>query len=60
MICDTCIFLEIFGKKGVNEFWNKCALLDIWNLEEGDECEYCQPAGQIQPVESDNQETVMI
>ena len=40
MICNDCIHLETFGEKSKNEFWNKCALLDIPNLEEGEECEY--------------------
>jgi len=40
MICNTCVNLEIFDQKGKDEFFNKCVLLDIWNLEEGEECEY--------------------
>ncbi len=44
MICEACVYLEIFGKKGQDKFFNTCGLLDIWNLEEGTECEYFKDA----------------
>ncbi len=31
--CSDCAFLEIFGKPERDGYWNKCALLDIYNLE---------------------------
>ena len=32
------------AKAGQDEFFNKCVLLDVWNLEEGEVCEYYKNA----------------
>jgi len=39
IICDKCVFLEEFGDKEKDEFFNKCALLDIFNIEECIQCD---------------------
>ncbi len=64
MICDNCINLEIFGKPGVDEYFNKCALLDIWNLSEGEECEHYEAIPDLPDIDKladwDNSECVII
>ncbi len=42
--CSSCAFLEIFGEK-TEKYWNKCALLDIYNLDIDSEhvCHYFLP-----------------
>jgi len=40
MICEKCVNLEVFGRKGTDEWFYRCALLDIWNMEEGSECDF--------------------
>jgi len=41
-ICDHCIYFEPFGEQGKDEFFNKCALLDIFNIEECETCDSFQ------------------
>lgn len=40
MICEKCVNFEVFGKRGTDEWFDRCVLLDIWNMEEGDQCEF--------------------
>jgi len=42
-ICDKCIFFEPFGTPGKDKMFNKCALLDIWNIEECPQCNSFKP-----------------
>lgn len=40
MICEKCINLEVFGRKESDEWFNRCPVFDLWNMKDGDQCEF--------------------
>lgn len=48
-ICDNCLMFEQFAPE-TEEFFNKCGLLDIWNIEECDSCEHHKPKYKPKPA----------
>jgi len=55
MLCESCCNFEVFGDKEKDEFYNKCALLDIYNLNECYECEDYQECKEQRMQAGDGQ-----